>query len=108
MPSLLWAYMPPLFGQFPPSEEDIAHHASAAAVPPLHTYAVLCAAKVAGLRTMISDSGLQWGCLFKGEQEEKLKNWAPYLVELKEGNEFTRRLFTHLPNRPKDDFSAHL
>lgn len=62
---------------------------------PLHTYAILDAAKVPLLPEMLGISGLDYACLFKGEAAEELRNVAPYLVRLEEGHVFTRRLFSN-------------
>lgn len=64
------------------------------AVLPLHTYAILDAAKVMGLVEMLDSSGLEHACLFKGEAAEELRDVAPYIVRLEEANAFTRDLFT--------------
>ncbi|MBK4215607.1 DUF4123 domain-containing protein [Paracoccus caeni] len=62
--------------------------------PPLQTYAVLDAAKVANLPELLEDSGLEHRCLFKGDAYETLKNVAPWIVRLEEESHFTRSLFT--------------
>lgn len=64
------------------------------AILPLHTYAILDAAKVMGLVEMLETSGLDHTCLFKGEAAQELRDVAPYLVRLEEANAFTRNLFT--------------
>ena len=64
------------------------------AILPLHTYAILDAAKVIGLIEMLETSGLDHTCLFKGEAAQELRDVAPYLVRLEEANAFTRKLFT--------------
>jgi hypothetical protein len=61
---------------------------------PLATYAILDAAKGAGLPVMLADSGLAHRCLFKGEALEDLGDVGPWLVRLEETHDFTRRLFT--------------
>lgn len=71
----------PLFGQKPEAPEK-------------RTYAVLDAAKVPALPTMLEASGLAHRCLFQGEAGEDLANAAPYLVELEEDHSLTRDLFT--------------
>lgn len=98
----------PLFEQAPPTKTDIEQYGSPDAVPPLKTYAVLCAATVTSLRDIMKQSGLVWQCLFKGERENELKDAAPHLIELKEGNTLTRKLFTHLPTISDDNVTAHL
>lgn len=49
------------------------------------------------LPTLLAQSGLTHRCLFSGAAAEELAGVAPYLVELAEGNTFTRRLFTRSP-----------
>ena len=57
----------PLFGQPEPTEDDLERAGDdPAKVPPLHTYAILDAAKVAGLPELLAASGLEHRCLFKG------------------------------------------
>lgn len=68
----------------------------------LYTYAILDAAKVANLPELLEQSGLEHRCLFKNEAYEELKNVAPWVVRLEEGNRFTRFLFT------KSDAAQHL
>ncbi|KIT15172.1 DUF4123 domain-containing protein [Jannaschia aquimarina] len=75
-----------LFGQPAPNE-------GSAPSPPLHTYAVLDAARVQGLPEMLETSGLDHACLFQGEAAEDYRDVAPYLVHLEEGQQLTRQLF---------------
>lgn len=70
----------PLFGQL----SDV----------PLHTYAILDAAKVPNLPELLEASGLVHKCLFKGGAYDELKNVAPWIVQLEEDNAFIRNLFT--------------
>ena len=70
----------PLFGQ----------HSSAT----LHTYAVLDAAKISNLPELLENSGLKHRCLFKGDAYNDLKEVAPWIAQLEDGNVFTRNLFT--------------
>ena len=100
----------PLFGQPEPTEEEIEHYGGKENVPPMKLYAILDAAKVKvpGLRTMLRTSGLDFACLFTGQQYETLKDSAPYIVELEEDNPFTRTLFTHDPKMPDELLNAHL
>ena len=82
-----------LFGQPEPSEAERA--AFGENTPPLATYAVLDAAKMPYLLTsLLESSGLRYQSLFQGAAQEELGEHAPYLVELKDGHDFTRRLFT--------------
>ena len=64
------------------------------AVLPLHTYAVLDAARVPGLPEMLEASGLEHACLFQGDAVEDLRDVAHWLVRLEEDHRFTRGLFT--------------
>ena len=100
----------PLFGQPEPTEEEIERYDSKENVPPMKLYAILDAAKVKtpGLRMMLRTSGLDFACLFTGQDYETLKDSAPYIVELKEDNSFTRTLFTYDPNFPEEHLSVHL
>lgn len=43
---------------------------------------------------MLEASGLEHRCLFKGNAYDELKNVAPWIARLEEGNAFTRNLFT--------------
>jgi len=60
----------------------------------LHTYAVLDAAQIVGLKEMLEASGLKHACLFQGKAAEEMRDVAPWLVRLSEENSFTRLLFT--------------
>ena len=61
---------------------------------PLQTYAVLDAAKAVNLPEQLSASRLEHRCLFMGAAYDEMKNVAPWIVRLEDGNDFTRRLFT--------------
>ncbi len=88
-----------LLGQPEPLEAEIAaaggDHTQ---VPPLQLYAILDAAKVDGLADVLENSELEHRCLFQGEAYDELKDVAPWIVRLEEGNDFTRHLFTHDPD----------
>lgn len=85
----------PLFGQPEPTEAELEQYGTVEAVPPMRTYAILDAAKMPYLLTgHLERSELRYQCLFQGETAEELKEHAPYLVELEDGNDFTQRLFT--------------
>ena len=89
------ALQEPLFGQPEPTEAEIARYGNFEAVPSMKTYAILDAAKLPNLLTgLLEASQLQYQSLFQGEAQGELKEQAPYLVELKEDNSFTRQLFT--------------
>lgn len=84
-----------LFGQSQPSDVEIAvAGGDPQNVPPIQTYALLDAAKITHLPEMLGASDLEHSCLFKGAAYEELKDVAPWLVRLEEGNDFTRNLFT--------------
>lgn len=84
-----------LFGQLAPTAAEAeAAGGEPSAVQPIKTYAILDAAKITNLPELLEDSGLEHRCLFKGTAYDDLKNVAPWLVRLEEGNTFTRNLFT--------------
>lgn len=83
-----------LFDPSDPTEAELEHYGDAEAVPSMRTYAILDAAKVLHLPMLLASSDLKHRCLFKGDAADELKNVAPYLVELEDGNTFTRNLFT--------------
>jgi hypothetical protein len=82
-----------LFGQ--PAPTDAERTAFGAEVPPLGTYAVLDAARLPYLLPdMLAASGLRHASLFQGAAQDDLAERAPYLVQLTEDSDLTRRLFT--------------
>lgn len=84
-----------LFGPQDPEKTNIeAAGGDPAAIKPLNTYAILDAAKVVNLPELLEDSALEHRCLFKGEAYDELKDAAPWLVRLEDGNGFTGNLFT--------------
>ena len=83
-----------LFGQSVPTEGEISDYGTLEAVPPMKTFAILDAAKVTNLGEMLETSGLDHRCLFTGDAYDRLKEVAPWIVQLKDGNTFTRNLFT--------------
>ena len=84
-----------LFGLPEPTEAELARaDDDPVSVLPLHIYAILDAAKVTNFVEMLAMSGLEHSCLFKGDAYDELKNVAPWIVRLEEGNTFTRNLFT--------------
>lgn len=83
-----------LFGQSEPSEAEIDRYSSAETVPPMQTYSILDAAKVFGMPEMLGASGLEHRCLFKGDAYDDMKDVAPWIVRLEDGNDFTQKLFT--------------
>ena len=89
----------PLFGQPDPTPAEVAQYGSADKVPPLHTYAILDAAKVVNFVEMLEASGLKHRCLFKGEAAQEMRDVAPYVVRLEEDVDFTRNLFSHDPEQ---------
>lgn len=64
--------------------------------PELTTCAVVDAAKIPNLPEVLENSDLEHRCLFKGRAYDDLKNVAPWIVRLVEGNAFTRSLFTKI------------
>jgi len=89
----------PLFGQPDPTPAEVANYGGADKVPPLHTYAILDAAKVVNFVEMLEASGLEYRCLFKGDAAEEMRDVAPYVVRLEEDVDFTRNLFSHDPEQ---------
>ena len=89
----------PLFGQPDPTPAEGTQYGSSDKVPPLHTYAILDAAKVVNFVEMLEASGLEHRCLFKGEAAEEMRDVAPYVVRLEEDVDFTRNLFSHDPEQ---------
>ena len=98
-----------MFGQPEPTEAEIeaarqAHEENddpdkqeEFEVPPMGTYAILDAAKMPYLLTgELEHSSLQYQSLFQGDAQEELGEYAPYIVKLEDGNDFTRKLFTDL------------
>lgn len=84
-----------IFGQPEPTAAEIGMAGGdAAAVPPMQTYAILDAAKIANLPELLEDSGLEHRCLFKGDAYDELKDVAPWIVRLEDCSSFTRNLFT--------------
>jgi hypothetical protein len=100
----------PLFGQPEPTKQEIEQYGNQDQVPPMKLYAILDAAKVKvpGLRSLLDTSGLDFACLLTGQDYDELKDSAPYIVELKEDNDFTRTLFTYNPNFSDKHLSVHL
>lgn len=84
----------PLFGQNAQMTIDDSERCDTRTGQPMHSYAILDAAKVINLPERIERSGLEYRCLFSGRAYDDLKNVAPWIVRLEEGNSFTRSLFT--------------
>ncbi len=87
------ALQEPLFGRTELTEAGIAE-GDASGSPSLGTFAVLDAARVQNLLEVLSTSGLEYACLFKGDAAQELRDVAPWIVKLEEGNRFVRHLFT--------------
>jgi len=83
-----------LFAQPDPSASDIKKYGTSGDIPQLKLYVVIDAAKVLGLPEILMETGLHYECLFQGAAVGDLADVAPYLVELREGETFTRNLFT--------------
>lgn len=58
-----------------------------------HAYAVIDAAKVFGFQQVLEASGMQHGCLYLGDAQEKWGDVAPWLVRLEVDHVLTRELF---------------
>ena len=85
----------PLFGQTSAGQGGLAlAETDLTKLPPIQTYAILDAAKVMNLPELLDASGLEHRCLFQGSAEDDLKDVAPWIVRLEDGNAFTRNLFT--------------
>lgn len=107
----------PQFGIFPKKavpdalEEIIFGNVNSNELPtkgfPL-TYAIIDAAKVINLVSIMDSAGVDYRPLFYGEESETLKNVAPYLVRLDKANDFARSLFTksHMPDALWDSNAA--
>ena len=83
-----------LFSQSVPTAGEITGYGSLEAVPPMKTFAILDAARVTNLAETLETSGLEHRCLFAGDAYDDLKEAAPWIVQLEDGNTFTRNLFT--------------
>jgi hypothetical protein len=84
----------PLLGQPEPTAAELAVEVDPIQIPPLHTYAILDAARVSDLPELLDASGLEHRCLFRGDAYDELKDVAPWIVRIEAGNSFTRNLFT--------------
>lgn len=86
-----------LFAPQAPGAEDPAMGHDA----PLRLFAVLDGSKLPDVEETLAASGLPHLCLFKGRAAEELGAAAPWLVELDEGADLLRRLFTR-SGAPRD------
>ncbi|MBL3611001.1 DUF4123 domain-containing protein [Rhodovulum sulfidophilum] len=84
----------PLFGQPEPNPAEIALGVDISAAPSLGTFAVLDAARLPNLPEILSASGLEYACLFKGGAADELQDVAPWIVRLEDESRFTRNIFT--------------
>ena len=85
----------PLFGSLDPLDDD-RDPTAPASQQQTSTYAILDAAKIRNLPEQLETSGLRFRCLFKGDAFNELKDVAPWIVKLEEGNTFTQKLFTQV------------
>lgn len=84
-----------LFGQPQPTKiECRSIDGSASQLPQMRTFAVLDASIVPNLETLLGASTLDHACLFSGKAFEEYKDVAPWLVELEQDAQLTRRIFT--------------
>lgn len=88
-----------LFGALP------AGKAGPGAARPPKCYAILDATRIPLLPELLAAARLRHTSLFKGDAASDLRSVAPYLVELDESNDLTRRLFTRSP-APQDLWDA--
>lgn len=72
----------------------------------IQTYAILDAGLFQGLEAILEASGLEYRCLLNGEAYTELQDVAPFLVQLKPNNGFTRGLFTR-GKGPADRFDTN-
>lgn len=85
----------PLFGPLEPTQIELKQtDGDPAKMRVLQTYAILDAAKIAGLSELLATSGLEHRCLFKGGAYETLRDVAPWIVRLEPDHKFIRNLFT--------------
>lgn len=87
---------PFLFDDLCPSHAAIAHYGSKTDVPQLRTYLVADAQAFPDWDIIKKNLRTPHRCLFTGKAEQNLGHIAPHLVELVQGDDFTRRLFTFL------------
>lgn len=92
LPKPLYA---PCFGDLPVTEAEAALGLAGASS---RLFALLDASAIPNLPERLAQSGLEHRCLF--QNSEDLEELVPWLVELPEGNPFTRNLFTHDPKTP--------
>lgn len=65
-----------------------------------HAYAVIDANRFFGLVEQLENSGLRYRCLYKGAAAVKFQASAPFVVELRRGNRFTKMLFRRKATGP--------
>lgn len=100
VPNGLWQH---LFGARTPSGYDHALHNGSP--PQLRLFAVLDGSKLPDIEETLAASGLPHLCLFKDRAAEELGGVAPWLVELTDGSDLLRRLFT-TSDSPRDIWDA--
>lgn len=90
------ALRPHLLEAPPPCDAEIARYGTIADLPPMQTYLVADPQAFPDWGSVQQNLNSICRCLFTGDAEQNLGHIAPHLVELTEGNDFTRRLFTFL------------
>lgn len=97
----------PLFGQPEPSAATIARYSSIEDVPPLKTYAIIDSGRMLFFDDPSFVKHLPCRCLYSGSAAIDLGSNAPYLIELKNGYNFTRTLFTYLDDWHENFATMH-
>ncbi len=94
-----------LFGQPVPTAAEIAHYGADS--PPLKTFLVADTPQFPDWDDLVQDLTLPHASLFSGETATQMSGVAPSLVELAEGDDFSRRLFTFLDRMPEASQAHH-
>lgn len=84
-----------LFGQPEVTDIEVQTYGCEDSVPQMRTYAILDNSEMPYLlQGFIDESGLLARSLYQGRTQEDLDPYSPYLVELTEDNDLTKRLLT--------------